>query len=223
MEEIGNLLDGLAALAWPTLVFFILWRFADPIRSVIESAKKRKFTIKVGDNELTMEEITEQQRRIINDLQKQIALLPTEKGPPAESVDVELGPQEISEAPSILWVDDNPRNNAYEISQLQDMGVTVTTALTTVEALELFGEKKFDRVISDMARKEDGSTRGKAGIELARKIREVDSKVPIIIYCGAQGARALRQETLNAGANEITSSPTTLLRSLNVASKTDVR
>jgi len=219
MEALGNLLDGLAALAWPALVFFILWRYADPIRSVIESAKRRKFTIKVGDNELTMEEVTEQQRRIISDLQKQIALLPAEKGLPADAVGAELGPQESSEMPSILWVDDNPRNNAYEISQLQDMGVTVTTALTTVEALEIFRENKFDRVVSDMARKEDGSTRGKAGIELARKIRVVDSKVPIIIYCGARGARALRQEALDAGANEITSSPTTLLRLLNVASK----
>lgn len=219
MEALGNFLNGLAALAWPALVFFILWRFADPIRSVIESAKRRKFTIKVGENELTMEEVTEQQRRIINDLQKQVALLPTANVLSAQSLGAELGPETTPEALSVLWVDDNPRNNAYEISQLQDMGVIVTTALTTFEALDLFGENKFDRIISDMARKEEGSTRGKAGIELARRIRELDSDVPIIIYCGVRGARALRQEALDAGVNEITSSPTTLLRSLNLASK----
>ena len=220
MGGIGELLEGLASLAWPALMIFLAWRFAEPIRGVIESAKGRKFTIKVGDNELSMEEATAQQRRIVADLQEQVAaIVDSTQEQQLQAVVSEPSAIDNSNEPaefSILWVDDNPSNNSFEIANLEDRGFTVTTALSTDEALVAFRTDNFDRVISDMGRRENGRSRGKAGIELTKKLRDVDSEVPIIIYCGGRAARALRSESLEAGANEITSSPTTLLRALRL-------
>ena len=119
MAGIGQFLDGLASLAWPALLFFLAWRFAKPIHSVIESARGRKFTIKVGKNELTMEEITNQQRRQMADLQEKVAAIAPLQETSASSEPTELAssPYEptVTEAFSILWVDDYPTNNSWFI------------------------------------------------------------------------------------------------------------
>lgn len=220
MESFGNLLEGMASLAWPFLALFVLVRFGNAVHSIIESAKGRKFTIKVGDYGLTMEEATEQQRMIINDLQYQVVSLQSAH----ESAKVSDKKITLSSDPkgaeekrkfSILWVDDNPTKNSYEMAHLKDLGVEVTTAVSTEEALSLFRSGKYDCVISDMVRTEKGQHHYKAGIELVRTIRSLGKTTPIIIYSGAGETGALRQEALSAGANEMTASPTTLLRSLD--------
>jgi len=56
MTELKNLLEGVAALLWPLIVIAILYRFGPALVAVIESAKSRKVTLKVGGQELTMEQ-----------------------------------------------------------------------------------------------------------------------------------------------------------------------
>ena len=63
----------LAALAWPVIVFLLILFFRPAIKALIESAKSRKFTLKLGGQELTMEEVNQQQRTITTDLQTQVA------------------------------------------------------------------------------------------------------------------------------------------------------
>ena len=54
----------------------------------------------------------------------------------------------------------------------------------------------------------------KAGIDLAKRIRELNPHVPFFIFCGSWAAPNLREEALAAGVTEITSSGTTLLSQL---------
>lgn len=56
MTELKDLLDGVAALLWPLIVIAILYLFRPAVVAIIESAKSRKFTLKVGGQELTMEQ-----------------------------------------------------------------------------------------------------------------------------------------------------------------------
>ncbi len=56
MSEIKLLLDGLAALLWPLIAIFILYLFRPAIAAIIESAKSRKFSVKIFGQELTMEQ-----------------------------------------------------------------------------------------------------------------------------------------------------------------------
>lgn len=61
-----------------------------------------------------------------------------------------------------------------------------------------------------MGRPEDN----RAGLTLVKKIRALGSKVPFYIFCGGWAARNLRDEAINNGVTEITSSGTTLLSRL---------
>ena len=50
-------------------------------RGLLESAKLRKFTLKIGGQELTMEELTDQQSKLLSDLQSQIEALRNQMPP----------------------------------------------------------------------------------------------------------------------------------------------
>jgi len=235
MSELNKIIEALASIAWPIIVIVLLIKFRSAISAVLESAKSRKFTIKVGDNELTMEEANEQQRNLIVDLQNQVSDL-QKKIRPIDSIDskalpeiksrvsvsIQPSPTETSETTkskelnSILWVDDRPKNNSYETARLQDMGIRVDIALSTADGISKFKSKKYDRIISDMGREEHGGFKSKAGIELIKEIRKLDSKIPIVIYCGKNSAVKLRNEALEAGATEITSSPIVLFEALDI-------
>lgn len=202
----AKLISAISSLAWPILFGILLYKFYQPLKTLIESARGRKFTIKVAGNELTMEEASEQQRQIINDIQSKLA-----------EVEKRLALiQPINSSPEItntlrskqiLWVDDNPKNNSYLVASLQEKGHIIDIALTTDEAITKFTSQQYDIVISDMGRPGDG----KAGITLAKQIRTLSPQVPFYIFCGAWAAKNFQEEALKNGVTDITSSGTVLL------------
>lgn len=209
MDPLSRLLSSLALFAWPGIFLLFMARFSVPLKNLIDSARERKFTIKVAGNELTMEEFSEQQRALISDLQSKVAEM--EGKATASAIASPL--QESANARSrklVLWVDDRPRNNSFLVESLQERGIRVDTALTTEEGMKKFRAMSYDYVISDMARPEGE----RAGITLAREIRKLSTSVPIYIFCGRFAARTLRGESLEAGINDITSSATTLMSHL---------
>jgi CheY-like chemotaxis protein len=88
----------------------------------------------------------------------------------------------------ILWVDDNPSNNVFEISYLEQLGATVSHAATTAFALEAIATYGTDLVISDLARTENGRPRAHAGLELHSRLLERSNAgaapAPLIFYTG---------------------------------------
>lgn len=218
MDNIGDILSGLAALAWPALFLVLLLRFSPSISKVIQSAVRRKFTIKVGGNELTMEEVSEQQRLLINDIQEQLVSLQKhveQTGGPAAQGGAAAMESTGEVVHKILWVDDYPGNNASIIAHLSDLGVDVTTALSTKEGLRKFSAGHYDAVLSDMGRREGGENNHRAGVDLARQIREIDSEIPFFIFCSRRGKARSEEEALRAGANGVTTSGVELLRWLS--------
>jgi CheY-like chemotaxis protein len=222
MENIPAILDSVANIAWPIIVVIVLLGFRSSIKELIETAKSRKFTVKVAGNELTMEELSEQQRNLIVDLQEQVAELQKQVQSLSDERQANILPRKQRSSPrkpprktvgvkSILWVDDNPKNNAYFIQSLQEQGMDIVTALSTREGLEKFSNIDFDLVISDMGRTEEGRHNPLAGIELTRQIRLLNETVPIFIFSSSKAAMEHGQEAVKAGASEVTNSPTTLL------------
>lgn len=207
MDDLAKLISALAALAWPAVFAVLLVKLFGPIRALVESARGRKFTIKVAGNELTMEEASEQQRVLLADLQNKLAQL--EKGLlPREATASVTEPKPRSKR--VLWVDDRPRNNSFLVASLQDRGVQVDIALSTTEGLEALKQARYDAVISDMGRPE-GET---AGIDLALKMKTAAPGVPVFIYCGKWAATHLRDDALAAGVALITSSGSSLMAAL---------
>lgn len=204
MESLAHVLNALASLAWPALFGVVLFRFSDPLKKLIESARGRKFTIKVAGNELTMEEVSEQQRVIVSDIQQKLAELEKRL---SHGNDEPLPSSPPRSKKRILWVDDRPKNNSLLVASLEERGVIVDIALTTEDGIEKFKATEYDILISDMGRPESE----KAGIDFAEKVRTLNQVVPIYIFCGGWAARNLKDESLKAGVTAITSSGTTLL------------
>lgn len=206
MESAAHLLTALASLAWPVVFAVMLYVFFEPIKRLIESARGRKFTIKVAGNELTMEEASEQQRVIVSDIQLKLAEL--EKRLTLNSHE----PLLLAGTPSrsskrVLWVDDRPKNNSFLVASLEERGAKVDIALSTEDGVEKFKSGQYDIVISDMGRPEGE----RAGIDLAKKVKSLNSNTPFFIFCGNWAARNLKEEAVQAGVTNITSSGTTLL------------
>ena len=140
MQAVTTLVAAVSALLWPVIVVGVLVIFHSPIRDLIGSAKSRKITIKIGGQELTMDEATEQQSKLIANLQSQIADI---QGRLAQVSPAELSAQPSLPAPvqqlsSVLWVDDEPKNNSYFVEELGRLGVRVDLARTTSEGLSKF-------------------------------------------------------------------------------------
>lgn len=238
MENTATLINSIAALLWPLIVIFILLIFRKNVQGLIESARGRKFTVKIGEMELSMDELSKQQAIMIEDLQTRVnklqkeieggALSITEKAmretlPSVETADVKTvqtaaSPQdEINindDISAILWVDDQPKNNALLIASLRKHGISVVPAESTEEALERFKDIRFNCVISDSCRKEGNKLENcSAGIKLARKLRSINENMPIYIYTDKANPR-LKQIAEEAGATAVTSSPSELLKFL---------
>lgn len=208
MDDVAKLISALASLAWPLVFAILLLKLFEPIRRLVESARARKFTIKVAGNELTMEEASEQQRVLLTDVQNKLAQLEQQLTPAGGAQVMVAEPKATGKR--ILWVDDRPKNNSFLVASLEERGARVDTALSTQEGLEKLKRQHYDIVVSDMGRPE-GET---AGIDLAIRMKSISPDVPIFIYCGKWAATNLREEALAAGVAEITASGSTLMAAL---------
>ncbi|MGW2614628.1 response regulator [Streptomyces sp. NPDC001500] len=203
MKDAAELIRALTGLAWPVFAAWVVWKLLPEIRDVV---RKRAFSLKVGNNELTVQQFTEQVVETTAELQQQLtartgrSLQGEDPSPPARDV-----------LRRILWVDDNPANNAYQTGQMQAMGVEVVQAESTDEGLRALRRSPlpFDAVISDMGRTEDGGFDPDAGLTLIRRIREAGDTVPVFVY-GGSGATARREQVAAAGGDGVTQSPSEL-------------
>lgn len=113
----------------------------------------------------------------------------------------------------ILWVDDNPANNAALIAAFQNDGIEVETVRSGREAVAwLWSDPdSFRAVISDQGRVEEGRYVSDAGTAMVRELRGGDIVIPVAIYTNAKGM-SKRSAALDAGAELVTASATDLRR-----------
>ena len=102
----------------------------------------------------------------------------------------------------VLWVDDHPENNRYEMAALAKLQIDVQQVTSTSAAMKALdeGPDGFDMVISDWGRPWDGPG---AGFRLLSKLKKRTSVLPLVFYHGEfdPAARAARaQQALSAGA-----------------------
>jgi CheY-like chemotaxis protein len=112
----------------------------------------------------------------------------------------------------VLWVDDKMSNNAFQIAQLHDAGVTVVQSPSTEDAMAILASSPpFDAVISDMGRREGGRYDQNAGLTLLRRMREGGFLTPFIVYSSQKYAERNRAEVIAATGDGATSSPVELM------------
>ncbi len=213
MDIVPKIMDSLSTLLWPLIVIGIVILFRPAVAAIVESARSRKFTLKIGGQELTMEEVNDQQQKLIADLQTQVVELRQKiEGPPAGAQTMApIVPAAAAKSPNrVLWVDDNPKNNSYFIEQLSKLGVTVDLALSTSEGMAKYESGSYRYIISDMGRDEGGQFNPDAGLDFLRYVRSKDQQTPFVLFCHPNAARDFGDEARRSGATGITSSPTEL-------------
>jgi len=104
---------------------------------------------------------------------------------------------------TILWIDDNPENNLNEWRMFLQLNVKIELAKSTESALEMLHQKKYDVIISDMARTDEDD----AGLRFLIKFRKVDETTPVIFYIGTYDPKLGKP----IGAFGITNRPDELL------------
>lgn len=116
----------------------------------------------------------------------------------------------INRTGSILWVDDKPQNNKYEIGRLEDAGYEVTKAPSTDEAkAQLNNGPKPMLVISNMGRLENGNYNSEAGLDL---LKEVGTDHPVFFYTSYAAVSKYGKEVQPLGGKGITDSRLLLLK-----------
>jgi len=123
---------------------------------------------------------------------------------------VSPSPKRAKQPSSILWVDDQPKNNSYFVQQLRDMGLTVDLALSTDQGLKQFDQGYYGLLISDMGRTEGGIYHPTAGLDLLKRVRAHNAGIPFVIFCSSRGVQAHATEAKALGVTSITSSGTEL-------------
>jgi len=70
----------------------------------------------------------------------------------------------------ILWVDDHPENNLPLIELLREFKVTIDTARSNFEAFALLRKSRYDVIISDVKRDNEGPGNDLKGVEFAQTV-----------------------------------------------------
>lgn len=110
---------------------------------------------------------------------------------------------------SILWVDDRALNNIFETRIFKRLGASIVSARTTEEALALLRADKFDVVISDVHRVENGISIRDAGYRLLKSMLATGLDTPLVFYTSRISQKHLEQ---SRGAFSSADFPTTLKR-----------
>ncbi len=215
LELAIKMVESIGGLLWPLIVAVLLWKLFPHVRDIL---LKRPFTVKVGNIEVSVQDANEKVRMQLEDLQRQVVLL-RESRSKSDSGSAALSAIATPEAvttqrahPVVLWVDDKPDGNAYEIAQMENMGFEVITSRDTAEAMGILrGPKGVAAIISDMGRNEPQGYQGKAGLELLSAARADGFEQPFLIYTGKRGAEAAKTMVLAERGDGATASPVELL------------
>jgi CheY-like chemotaxis protein/outer membrane murein-binding lipoprotein Lpp len=199
-------------VVWPVLLVLIGWRLYPTIRNVIES---RGFTVKAGGAEITVQQASDQLAVQVDDLRTQVSTLRAQLdsvAPNGDAAAYHSPTDTVSQLRRVLWVDDHPENNAFEIAALRRRGVEIIEAKSTRQAESILNSgQPVDAVITDMGRDEEDGFKPDAGLELIGKVTGPGAGIPAVVYTSANALARTRDSAMGAGATGATSSGTELL------------
>lgn len=213
LDEASELLRAIGALLWPLIIVVLVVLLFPQLKEILG----REITIQRGSNKVTFSKAADQFASEIADLRAHVSRMLAEGAPGATIAEPVALADEQRPPPAgprrILWVDDHPENNAFLIDSLRegpDRAVVVEAPSTKDALAKLADDPAFDLVITDLARKEDGTERQDAGIALIEALRGRGIRIPVIAFPSAQAAQTLGPAALAVGAVAVTASPTEL-------------
>jgi len=197
IDSVIRLLEILTS--WQVVMFFVLIFFRRELSEIVKRLTKAEIggstfefskeeiqqaAANVAANALTdviqqgAEEFKDKPEEYVDFVKKQVKKQSEFQEPTPANVKINLVGQ------SILWVDDEPMNNVYEAGILKQLGASILFARSTDEALTFTARDKFDLIISDIHRNENGKSNSYAGYELLESLESSNRKIPLIFYTG---------------------------------------
>lgn len=175
MADFGDLLRGIAAALWVVLAFAVFVTFRSAVNSRMPFLTKLGLTpsgVSMEFAERKLDEATRQTdddvRRSVGQATKQTVLSRVERN------------ADLLGRSRVLWVDDHPENNTAIIELLRYFGSVVETPRSNLDALALLSTTRFDVVISDVARDNEGPNSQLKGVELAQHVFEHSGQKTIL-------------------------------------------
>jgi CheY-like chemotaxis protein len=98
------------------------------------------------------------------------------------------------QSPRILLIDDNEHGLRARRTVLENLGYSVVTAAGGRQGLAAFDKQPFDLVVTDYRMPD------LRGIQVLKRIRDKDAKVPVIILSGYIEKLGLTEESTGADA-----------------------
>jgi CheY-like chemotaxis protein len=226
VKDAASLIGSLALVLWPALALVIAWRLLPVLRDRLRHSDVEvslpgteiKISNPVLGREVSLDDHAVSLSRSIIDLQNRVELL-------TMRLDTTTPPDKLTQGfrrharqvGTILWVDDAPDKKTVELTQLAGRGFQVDYARTTEEALASVVNGRYDAVVTNMQRRENGAYRPKAGIELIYALRSAGIMIPVLGYCSVGSVAKFSDEAIQAGAIAVTASPIDLLSKIDSA------
>jgi CheY-like chemotaxis protein len=235
-----EILQAISSLAWPVLAGVALVVLLPTMKKIIASRgftikfggtelsvqdASDQLSTQVQDLQNQVVELKQRQAALITAVDSTTAALDTAPSVRDEAVRSSIlqakeelrtakaykSPPERDTSKTVLWVDDNPTNNAYEIAKLERADrYRVDQAKSTRGALGKLKLTNYAVIITDMGRQEDGNFVPDAGLQLISAVRDMGIETPIYVYTSPGSAEQLRDDVKNAGGDGVTGSPVEL-------------
>lgn len=210
-QTLGDVADLVGAIAWPLVAFGIAWIFRAPFRALLDREDvevKGPGGISVsarGKEAATTALVQASTSKDEGSLERATA----ETGVEVAAQGVEA----LGRPPQILWVDDRPSNNRYEVAALTALGMHVQLSTSTEDALDkVSAHGGYDVVISDMGRPPDDQ----AGYTLLDALRRRGIRSPVVIYASSR-SREHFDAAVARGALGCTNQPDELIEMVSNA------
>jgi CheY-like chemotaxis protein len=227
VDSISHLLEAISKIAWPAIFLGLFVWLGPEIKAFVKNMQDAKLS--VGDisisasaraaTDVAKAELARNPAVTNSDPNSAASVFANSFLAASQTINSTLTQGNSFKGSRILWVDDHPSNNTFLQNAMQNLGASVTDALSTDEALAKAGNQAFDLIISDMGRPESDH----AGFDLLQKLRSRAINTPFIIYSSRGDDKAV-QESKAAGAFGATNSPNELMRLAGQAlSSTSVR
>ncbi len=182
--------------AWPVILLIVFLIFRHEIRQILPTLAGRIKKADIGGSsfEFTevaakafqdtivtgIEKLEDNPKEFVSYVQKQVNKL-SETG---ASLGATRGSLPLSRR-SILWVDDEPLNNTFEVNFLKRLGARILQVPSTEQAMIILDQDNYDLIISDVHRIEHGRENPYAGYELLDLLNKRKEPTPLIFYTGS--------------------------------------
>ncbi|MBE7414523.1 MAG: response regulator [Deltaproteobacteria bacterium] len=178
-------------VSWPVAFFLVFFLFRSELRHLLPELMKilsqRVTKATIGSSSIEFAAIEAQAikdtvEQLSGELPEKTAILLEEQLKKAAYPKAPIGEKLLLAGKTILWVDDNPANNTYEVNLLHRLGARIKQVTTTEEALAARSKEYFNLIISDIKRVEKGVANQTAGYELLAKNEMIEPYIPVILY-----------------------------------------